>query len=164
MCDRGAWKVYDRREFSGAPGGDWVHIEISNKYADDPDYYEQKMAELLRGKKPARKPAAKKAAAPAYPRESLREGSKGDDVKLVQEKVGATPDGDFGPKTEKSVKAWQADNTACCGPSDGIVGPKTWGSMLGSRCAVVFLLAASLLWLHCLSSLCSPRCLRLRTR
>jgi hypothetical protein len=130
MCDRGAWKVYDRRAFSGAPGGDWVHIEISNKYADDPDYYEQKMAELLGGKKPARKPTAKKAA-PAYPGKSLRKGSKGDDVKLVQEKVGATPDGDFGPKTEKSVKSWQADNTACCGPSDGIVGPKTWGCMFG---------------------------------
>jgi len=131
MCDRDAWRVYDRKAFSGSPGGDWVHIEISNKYADDPDYYEQKMAELLGGKKPARKPAAKKAAAPAYPGKSLRKGSKGDDVKLVQEKVGAYVDGDFGTKTEKSVKAWQADNTACCGPSDGIVGPKTWGCMFG---------------------------------
>jgi len=130
-CDRDAWQVYDRKAFSGSPGGDWVHIEISNKYADDADYYEQKMAELLGNKKPARKPAAKKSAAPEYPRVTLRKGSKGDAVKLVQGVVGATQDGDFGPKTEKSVKAWQKKNTDCCGPSDGIVGPRTWKCMFG---------------------------------
>lgn len=128
-CDRDAWRVYSRRAFSGTPGGDWVHIEISNKHADDADYYEQKMAELLGGKKPARKPAKKKT--PAYPGKSLRKGSQGDDVKLVQEQVGAYVDGDFGPKTEKSVKAWQKKNTDCCGPSDGIVGPRTWKCMFG---------------------------------
>lgn len=131
MCDRNAWRVYDRKAFSGSPGGDWVHIEIGLKFCQDADYYEQKMAELLGNKKPARKPAAKKSAAPEYPGKSLRKGSKGDDVKLVQGVVGATQDGDFGPKTEKSVKAWQAANAACCGPSDGIVGPKTWGCMFG---------------------------------
>jgi len=130
-CDRAAWKNYPKKAFAGSPGGDWVHIEVGTRYCQDAAYYEQKMAELLGNKKPARKPAAKKKAAPAYPGKSLRKGSKGDDVKLVQEKVGATPDGDFGSKTEKSVKAWQADNTACCGPSDGIVGPKTWGCMFG---------------------------------
>lgn len=131
MCDRNAWRVYDRRAFHGSPGGDWVHVEIGLKFCHDPDYYEQKIAELLGDKKPARKPAAKKSAAPEYPGTSLRKGSQGDDVKLVQGVVGATQDGDFGPKTEKSVKAWQAANAACCGPSDGIVGPKTWGCMFG---------------------------------
>lgn len=129
-CDRDAWKVYSRRAFSGTPGGDWVHIEVSNRYASDASYYEETMAKLLGGKKPARKPAAKKSA-PAYPGKPLRKGSKGDDVKLVQKEVGAYVDGDFGPKTEKSVKAWQKKNTDCCGPSDGIVGPKTWGCMFG---------------------------------
>ena len=59
------------------------------------------------------------------------QGSKGEAVKLVQEQVGAYVDGDFGPKTEKSVKAWQKKNTDCCGPSDGIVGPRTWKCMFG---------------------------------
>jgi hypothetical protein len=28
-CDRGRWRKYDNRTVSGAPGGDWYHIEIS---------------------------------------------------------------------------------------------------------------------------------------
>lgn len=31
-------------------------------------------------------------------------------VQLVQNKVGANPDGDYGPKTTDAVKAWQGDN------------------------------------------------------
>ena len=68
---------------------------------------------------------------PAYPGTSLRKGSKGEDVKLVQGKVGAKPDGDFGPATERRVKGWQSANASCCGPSDGVVGPKTWKCMFG---------------------------------
>jgi hypothetical protein len=36
-----------RRAFSGAPGGDWVHVEISNDKADDPQYYIDTMKKLL---------------------------------------------------------------------------------------------------------------------
>lgn len=129
-CDRDAWRVYKKKAFSGVPFGDWVHIEISNRYCDSALYYEETMAKLLKGKKPARKPAAKKKT-PAYPGRSLRKGSKGEAVKLVQKEVGAYVDGDFGPKTEKSVKAWQKKNTDCCGPVDGIVGPRTWKCMFG---------------------------------
>lgn len=28
-CDRNRWKVYDKRTVAGAPGGRWIHIEIS---------------------------------------------------------------------------------------------------------------------------------------
>jgi peptidoglycan hydrolase-like protein with peptidoglycan-binding domain len=59
----------------------------------------------------------------------LKLGSKGDNVKLVQQVVGATPDGDFGPKTEQAVKTWQAAHAAQVGPADGVVGPRTWGAM-----------------------------------
>lgn len=60
--------------------------------------------------------------------ETLKLGSKGDAVKRVQAKVGATQDGDFGPKTEALVKEWQKRNKLTV---DGIVGPKTWGKMFG---------------------------------
>ena len=40
-CDRDAWRVYKKKAFSGVPGGDWVHIEISNRYASDEKYYEE---------------------------------------------------------------------------------------------------------------------------
>lgn len=28
-CDRGTWKIYDKLTIHGAPGGRWIHIEIS---------------------------------------------------------------------------------------------------------------------------------------
>ena len=34
-CDRAAWKIYDRKTIHGAPGGRWIHIEISPTIASD---------------------------------------------------------------------------------------------------------------------------------
>ena len=56
----------------------------------------------------------------------LKVGSKGDDVKKLQEKLGLTADGNFGPGTEKAVKEWQTANGLT---ADGIVGSGTWGKM-----------------------------------
>jgi hypothetical protein len=36
-CDRGRWKTYDTKTVTGAPGGDWFHIEISPRMAARPD-------------------------------------------------------------------------------------------------------------------------------
>jgi nucleoid-associated protein YgaU len=58
----------------------------------------------------------------------LKRGSKGNNVKLVQEVVNVKVDGDFGPKTEGAVKAWQKKHGLS---PDGIVGPKTWNVMFG---------------------------------
>ena len=222
-CDRDAWQVYSKPAFSGAPGGDWVHVEISNAKADDGQFYIDTMKALLgeprvpvtpaaASKPPAAPPAAppgkkpwltrgmksdevkamqaivgaepqdgdfgpkteakvkewqakhdqhvdgiwgpgsekhskescthETAApmdsvdpdtaggeeAPKYPGSALKEGAKGDLVKLIQTKVGATPDGDWGPKTTYAVKLWQKANGRL---DDGIVGPKTWESMFG---------------------------------
>ena len=35
-CDRNRWRKYDGRTVSGAPGGDWYHIEISPAMAANP--------------------------------------------------------------------------------------------------------------------------------
>jgi putative chitinase len=40
----------------------------------------------------------------------LKNGSKGNDVKKLQEKLGLKADGSFGPGTEKAVKEWQSKN------------------------------------------------------
>jgi putative chitinase len=56
----------------------------------------------------------------------LKVGSKGDDVKKLQTKLGLTADGSFGPGTEKAVKEWQAKNGLT---ADGIVGDGTWNKM-----------------------------------
>jgi putative chitinase len=59
----------------------------------------------------------------------LKLGSKGEDVKKIQEKLGLKPDGSFGPNTEKSVKDWQKKNGLT---SDGVVGDATWVKLFGN--------------------------------
>ena len=56
----------------------------------------------------------------------LKNGSTGDLVKQLQTKLGLTPDGAFGPGTEKAVKEWQAKNGLT---ADGIVGEQTMAKM-----------------------------------
>ena len=58
----------------------------------------------------------------------LKNGSKGDDVKKLQEKLGVEAIGTFGPKTEAAVKAWQKANGL---KDDGIVGDATWSKLFG---------------------------------
>lgn len=60
----------------------------------------------------------------------LKVGSKGDDVKKLQEKLGLAADGAFGPGTEKAVKKWQIDHDLT---PDGLVGEGTWNKMFGSQ-------------------------------
>ncbi len=70
--------------------------------------------------------------APAIPlvkpaKAMLRKGSRGEDVKLLQGILRIKADGDFGPATEKAVRAFQTANGLT---ADGHVGPKTWGLLL----------------------------------
>jgi putative chitinase len=59
---------------------------------------------------------------------TLKRGSKGDDVKKMQAKLGLTADGDFGPGTEAALKKWQTANGLT---ADGVAGPKTLAKLLG---------------------------------
>jgi len=56
----------------------------------------------------------------------LKKGSRGKEVKQIQEVLSIVADGIFGPATERAVKAWQSENKLVV---DGIVGPKTWDAM-----------------------------------
>lgn len=65
---------------------------------------------------------------------STRSGAHGNDVKAVQTLLRnagykVAVDGSFGPKTVASVKAFQKKKGIS---ADGVVGPITWGSMIGS--------------------------------
>ena len=53
----------------------------------------------------------------------LKLGSKGEEVKIVQRKLGLTVDGVFGPKTEAAVREFQKKYGVY---PDGMVGLKTW--------------------------------------
>lgn len=56
----------------------------------------------------------------------LKRGLKGAPVKRLQEKLGITADGDFGPGTEKAVREFQQSNGLAV---DGIAGPDTFAAM-----------------------------------
>jgi TP901 family phage tail tape measure protein len=56
----------------------------------------------------------------------LKRGSKGEDVKTLQKKLGIKADGIYGAQTEKAVKAYQKKNGLS---ADGIVGAKTMSKM-----------------------------------
>ena len=58
----------------------------------------------------------------------LKNGSTGDNVKKLQEKLGLKADGSFGPGTEKAVKEWQSKNGLT---ADGVIGDKSWSKLFG---------------------------------
>ena len=66
------------------------------------------------------------------PLPTLRLGSKGDDVKYLQDLLNyygytVTVDGIFGKKTEAAVKQFQKSRKLTV---DGIVGQKTWNALI----------------------------------
>ena len=57
----------------------------------------------------------------------LRKGDNNEQVKLLQQKLGIEPIGNFGPKTEEAVKAFQTKHGLT---PDGIVGDGTWAKIM----------------------------------
>lgn len=83
---------------------------------------------------PAVKPVAK-GSADTFRHPVLKRGSKGSEVKHLQallHRAGAVivMDGDFGPNTDKKVKAFQKTHHLA---ADGIVGPRTWAQLHAVR-------------------------------
>jgi putative chitinase len=60
----------------------------------------------------------------------LKIGSKGEDVKKLQSKLGLGADGIFGKGTEESVKSFQLKNGLT---PDGLVGEGTWNKLFGDQ-------------------------------
>ena len=56
----------------------------------------------------------------------LKKGDNNETVKKIQIVLGVDPVGNFGPKTEEAVKAWQTKNGLT---ADGVVGPATLAKM-----------------------------------
>ena len=56
----------------------------------------------------------------------LKQGTRGDAVKKLQEKLGIGADGQFGPGTEKAVRDYQQKNGLAV---DGAAGPATLAHM-----------------------------------
>lgn len=58
--------------------------------------------------------------------QTLRKGSRGQDVRILQKKLALAQDGIFGPVTEEAVKEFQRERKLTV---DGIVGLKTWAAL-----------------------------------
>lgn len=58
-----------------------------------------------------------------YDMKVIKNGARGNAVKVWQVIVGANPDGIFGSGTESATRAWQKNEGLSV---DGIVGPKSW--------------------------------------
>ncbi|WP_165485457.1 C40 family peptidase [Protofrankia symbiont of Coriaria ruscifolia] len=61
--------------------------------------------------------------------ELLSLGSQGDAVAQVQNQLGISADGDFGPQTESGVRSFQAGAGLVV---DAVVGPLTWDALFGT--------------------------------
>ena len=78
--------------------------------------------------KPVVKKVTVKTPVPAYALSTLKRGAKGQQVKVLQKLLGGLPvGGAFGAKTEARVIAYQKKKKLT---PDGVVGPKTWDSLL----------------------------------
>ena len=58
MCDRDAWLKYKTHTISGAPKGDWLHVEISPEMADSPAKVREAFANLVFPAEEQLKPAS----------------------------------------------------------------------------------------------------------
>jgi murein L,D-transpeptidase YcbB/YkuD len=72
---------------------------------------------------PAAAPVVAHIANPGYPGHYLKVGSKGEEVKFIQQQLKLIVTGNFEAGTDKAVKALQKKHGLLV---DGIVGPKTW--------------------------------------
>jgi hypothetical protein len=46
-CDRNRWVQYDRPTIGGAPGGDWFHVEIAPRQANNPAFYDAAFRDIF---------------------------------------------------------------------------------------------------------------------
>lgn len=58
--------------------------------------------------------------------QTLKKGSKGEEVKVLQSILHLHTDGIFGPLTEEAVRQFQKEHNLV---QDGVVGPKTWEAL-----------------------------------
>lgn len=125
-CDRDSWRypLPGQLNGGGQAWGDWLHLEVSPRAADDPAFIDAGLTAILTGKPPAA--PASTVTPPRYPGRPLKLGSRGISVGLIQGRLNLKQDQWYGPVTEAAVKAFQKAQGLTV---DGITGPITWGAL-----------------------------------
>jgi len=109
------------------------HKDFAPGRKSDPTFdmaaFRARVAAIMSGAVPA--PVLIPAAEPPAPggaagRPTLRRGATGPLVILLQQRLGLTADGSFGPRTEAAVRAFQRARGMV---PDGIFGPKSWAAL-----------------------------------
>ena len=109
--------IMARMAKAGVPLPDGNVDKVKDTLANDSDF--NRALSTLGGTPPP--PAPKPTA-----RRTLQLGDQGEQVKLLQQKLGITADGIFGQATDQAVKSFQAAHGLS---QDGIVGPSTWKAL-----------------------------------
>lgn len=99
----GQWETYRGSNRHGKH----AHVSVKSEMADYDSPWE-----LARSVKPSRP--------------TLRRGDEGQDVRLLQEKLGIPIDGRFGERTFEAVKRFQRWQGLT---QDGVAGPRTWAAL-----------------------------------
>ena len=128
------WRAYDpgrgwARYTGDAPHTDHIHFSFSwdGAYGHTSWWTGKPITTIDPGPGSAPRPTPAPAAT-AYP--VLAKGSSGPDVALAQKVVGATPDGQFGPRTQAAVRTWQGQHGV---PVTGVMDAPTWARMVALK-------------------------------
>lgn len=119
-------KWVDAGDFDGLSdainiGRKTAKVGDAHGYADRKKRYDVALS-VLSGKTPTVPTTTAYKTTPQPSPRTMKVGSRGVNVKKLQEALGVTADGSFGPNTEAALKAWQEANGLL---ADGIAGPAT---------------------------------------
>lgn len=140
--DRDYTIKYTKKAFSGAPGGDWIHVEVAPAVADDADFFQRRFTELIGKLKtdadikevsPVEDDLVDSPGPEDFPGHDIDVGHEHkDEVKAIQMPLGVTIDGDFGPATLASLKRFQGEHDLA---ETEAVDERTWNAMFGTAAA-----------------------------
>jgi predicted chitinase len=125
------WKLNGLNELADQQKFETITRRINggiNGLADRIKYYERAKKVLSKDDGATAPATSQPASGAQYPGSPLRQGSKGDAVQAIQQRLSdlgysLSVDGNFGPGTAAAVVAFQKKNNL---GSDGVVGPNTW--------------------------------------
>lgn len=109
------------------------HAKFLDSEHGDPAWHLQCRGGSLPDEEREQPEPAPATASHAYPGTPLRHGSRGDEVKLWQERLHelgyeVNPDGDFGDRTKQATERFQHDKSLT---EDGVVGEHSWAAAFG---------------------------------